>query len=57
MTPEVRAIIVKNLGAALAAAWHRQKNERPSGLSNRDGRNVRDRDDRQHDESHHTPTS
>jgi hypothetical protein len=54
----LRALLVKNLAAASAAAWHRQKDERPSGLVNRDGRDVRDDHDRQHYESHHhTPTS
>jgi hypothetical protein len=40
LPPELRALLVKNLAAALAAAWRRHKDEPP-----RDDRGVRDDED------------
>ncbi|MEO5569036.1 MAG: hypothetical protein ABIR92_11120 [Gemmatimonadaceae bacterium] len=44
MTPELRAVIVKNLSAALADAWRRQQpfqnDERPEPLAAAAGRNI-----------------
>jgi hypothetical protein len=54
---DVRALIVRQLGAALAAAWQRQQkltpenDERPARLTLATGRDVRGDKDREHDES------
>lgn len=49
VSPDVRALIVRQLGSALAAAWLRHKDERPEAAGNCPGRDVRGEKDREHE--------
>jgi hypothetical protein len=56
---ETRALIVRQLGAALANAWRRQRevsknDERPDRLNHAAGRDVRGKGGREHHERYHT---
>jgi hypothetical protein len=57
MTPEVRATVVRHLGAALAAAWRDQRrtNERPVRLDLAAGRDVGEGADRDDGITHGNP--